>query len=44
MTCLMAWRRNEESADAYAGAFVTAELMLLIRGALTKKASKAKKR
>jgi len=33
----MAWRRGEEKADAQAGAFIVAELLLLIRQFLTAK-------
>jgi hypothetical protein len=33
----MSWRRGDEDTDAEAGAFVTAELALLVRAFLTKK-------
>lgn len=35
--CLMAWSRGDEDVDAQAGAQVTAEVLLMIRGALTKR-------
>lgn len=40
----MAFRRGDEDEDAEAFAFVAAELMLLIRGALTKRSSGRRKR
>lgn len=33
----MAWRKGEEETDAQAGAFLVAETLLLVRGALIKK-------
>ncbi len=35
--CLMAWSRGDEDIDAQAGSLVTAEVLLMIRGALTKR-------
>lgn len=36
-TCLMAWSRGADDIDAQAGAQVAAEVLLLIRGAFTKR-------
>jgi hypothetical protein len=40
----MAWRRGDEDVDAQTGAFVIAEFVLLVRGALLSMARAKKKR
>jgi len=36
-SCLLAWSRGDDDVEAQAGARVVAEVLLMIRGALTKR-------